>query len=88
MVNLYKLYFYPLIFLFNQIKEFSIFFTFLPSQQNTYKKKLNLFYSSTFLSSPSIFYVLTFSFFQPKKSLYKRMCNLSLYLIKTTPNYS
>ena len=44
-VNLYtNTIFYYLIFLLNNKKEFSIFFTFLP-QPNTYEGKLNLFHS-------------------------------------------
>ena len=51
MVNLYKLYFLSSHFSSQPNKIVFYPFTFLPSQPNTYERKLNLFYLSTFLSS-------------------------------------
>ena len=51
MVTLYKLYFLSSHFSSQPNKIVFYPFTFLPSQPNTYERKLNLFYLSTFPSS-------------------------------------
>ena len=63
-------------------------FTFLPSQPNTYERKSNFFYppSPHFLSSH--FFTLPTKKKKVTVQRHMGMCNLSLYLIKTTPNNS